>query len=253
MKSWPRILVLTTFARDVMVYVETGVREERAGGPGTWIVEAYDRMGVPYELLTSGITIDVEMELLKGEPPPGKVITHGSRIVIERPYRAEGILINFLDDFDIAQVRQLHGEILLDGAHYTRCGPFRQEKALLALPPPELRERIAILKVNHEEYPFVPPEWIAELKERGVLLHTLGARGVELWANGNCHHFQPRSVAVKNVLGAGDTFGAAFLAHYLGSGKDALAACEGALAEVAALFEVKRRELEQCQTEARVA
>lgn len=232
----PTVLVLSTYAEDSMVYMETGETETRAGGPAHWIEEAYKRMGVAHRIITSGIEVTVKMELYEGVPLPGKVYTHGSKIVVDEDQSAAGILINFLDDFDISQIRKLNGVILFDIAALTRTGEFRTERQSVALPDPDIRTRIDIIKANHEEHPHLPPEWVEEQKRDRIYIHTRGKDGLDLWIQGEHVHFEAPPEKPKNVLGAGDTFGAAFLAAFISNGENAEAACRTALAEVRELF-----------------
>lgn len=235
----PSILVLSTYAEDTMVYVETGEQDVKPGGPAYWIEQTYKRMNVPFEMLTGKQMVTVRMELVNGEPLPGKVITHGSKIIVEKDLVADGILINFLDDFEISQVLKLTGTILLDIAPYTRTGEFRNQRRNVDLPSRDIREKISIIKSNHEEYPYLPAEWIEEQKQERIFIHTLGARGLELWDRGTVTKFDPPKQKAKNMLGAGDTFGAAFLFKYLQSAGDANEACVAAIEEVGSLFATK--------------
>ena len=232
----PEILVLSTYAEDSMVYMETGETDTRAGGPAHWIEETYKRMEVPHRLITSGIEVTVKMELYEGVPAPGKVYTHGSKIIVENEETAEGILINYLDDFDIDQIRKLNGIILFDIAPLTRTGEFRTERKSVELPPADIRSRIEIIKANCEEHPHLPVEWVEEQKQERVYIHTRGKEGLDLWVRGERIHFPAPPEKPKNVLGAGDTFGAAFLFAYITNGRDGEQACKSALAQVRELF-----------------
>lgn len=234
--SSPSILVVTTFAKDTMVYVETGERESKPGGPGHWIKETYDRMGVKFTALTSDREVNVEMELVNGEPLPGKIIANGSKIVVDRPMKYDGVVINFLDDFDLDQLSLIEGTVLLDIAAYTRDGIYKQQRRMVPLPSKEIREKINIIKTNDEEFPWIPEEWVKEQRDERILLHTLGKRGVDLWVRGELTHFDPPKEKPKNVLGAGDTFGAAFLYHILVNGGDAISATTQAVKEIRELF-----------------
>ena len=239
MKPFPPIVVLSSYAEDRVIYLETGERATHPGGPALWIERTYQRMGVPYRMLTSGRTVLVELELVRGEPLPGKVCTNGSQVVIAEDLLAEGVLINTLDYFDLRQVLKVRGTILLDIAPYTRTGEFLDQRRAMELPPPEVRERITIIKANHEEYPYMPLAWALEQKEQRVLIHTLGRDGLDLYVRGDRAHFDAPTGKPKNLLGAGDTFGAAFLAYFVRENRDACAACAAAIAEVARLFAEK--------------
>ncbi len=238
-RQFPTILVLSTYAEDRMIYLETGEREVRPGGPALWIERTYKRMGVPYRIITSGQMVLVDLELVKGEPLPGKVRTNGSRVVIAEEQTAAGILINTLDDFDLNQVLKLNGTVLLDIAPYTRTGEFLDQRRNVDLPPPEVRSRISIIKANHEEYPYMPRVWAEEQKQERILIHTLGKDGLNLFAKGREFHIPAPQGKPKNLLGAGDTFGSAFLAHFVQNGGDAKAACIEAVNQVASLFDEK--------------
>ena len=240
----PSICALSTFCEDTCIYSESGKTEITPGGPAIWIQRALGALGVSPRIITGDKPVSTEVVLVKGEPLPGKLFTNNSRICLPDKIIADGFIINFLDDFDIEEVKELSGVVLLDIAPYTRVGPFRQEKAPVPLPPREVRAAIDILKANHEEYPFIPQEWAEEQKRERILLHTLGRGGVDLWVRGTLTHFDARYLEVKNVLGAGDTFGSSFLYYYLTNGHDAAEACVRAMETVYQFLVEKNRTIE---------
>ena len=239
MEKAPFIIAVTTFAEDHVIYSESGRREVAAGGPGRWIGEAYRRLGAPHRFVTSGQTVRVEVELVNGEPPPGRIYCQGSRVTLPRGIRADGFLVNTLDDFDLQEIEELEGTVLVDIANYTRGGPYKQERRPVPMPPPAVRRRIEIVKANHEELPWMPGEWVAEQKRERILIHTLGKEGLDLWVRGETRHIAAPAGRPKNLLGAGDTLGAAFLFFYIGNGKDAPLAAQQATFEVGRLLAAK--------------
>lgn len=240
----PSIYAVSTFCEDTCVYSESGKVEVTPGGPAIWIQRALQSLGVSPRIITGDKPVSTEVILVKGEPLPGKLFTNDSRIRLTDEITADGFIINFLDDFDIKEVTKLSGVVLLDIAPYTRVGPFRQEKAPVPLPPREVRAAVDILKANHEEYPFIPDDWAEEQKRERILLHTLGRDGVDLWVRGELTHFDARYLEVKNVLGAGDTFGSSFLYYYLTNGNDAAIACARAMETVYQFLIEKNRTIE---------
>lgn len=240
----PSLCAISTFCEDTCVYSESGETQVSPGGPAVWIKKALEAFGVSPTIITGDRQVSTEVVLVKGEPLPGKLFTNNSRIHLTENLAADGFIINFLDDFAIEQVVKLSGVVLLDIAPYTRVGPFRQEKATVPLPPRNVRAAIDILKANHEEYPFIPNEWAEEQKRERILLHTLGRDGVDLWVRGALTHFDARYLEVRNVLGAGDTFGSSFLYYYLTNGHDAGDACQRAMETVYQFLLEKNRAIE---------
>jgi pfkB family carbohydrate kinase len=240
----PSIYAVSTFCEDTCIYSESGKIEVTPGGPAIWIQRALEAFGVSPHIITGDKPVSTEVVLVKGEPLPGKLFTNNSRIHLSEPLIADGFIINFLDDFDIELVKKLSGIVLLDIAPYTRVGPFRQEKASVPVPSREARAAIDILKANHEEYPFIPQEWVEEQKSERILLHTLGRGGVDLWVQGSLIHFDARYLEVRNVLGAGDTFGSSFLYYYLTNGHNPADACMRAMERVYQFLLEKNRTIE---------
>lgn len=241
----PRILAISTYCEDTCIYSETGRKEVTPGGPALWIVRALEKLGVTPEVKVGDKQVTTEVTLINGEPLPGKLFTNSSKITLESPVDYDGIIINFLDDFDILQLRLVSGTVLLDIAPYTRVGPLRQQKAPVPLPPADVRAKISIMKANHEEFPYIPAEWVEEQKSERILLHTLGKNGVDLWDRGTLTHLDAKSINAKNVLGAGDTFGSSFLFYYLTGGHDAVSACQRAMNEVYEFLLAKNQEAER--------
>lgn len=62
---------------------------------------------------------------------------------------------------------------------------------------------------------------------------------------GTLTHFDARYLEVRNVLGAGDTFGSSFLYYYLTNGKDAADACVRAMTTVYDFLVEKNRTLDK--------
>lgn len=246
----PAVIVVSTYAEDT--YFHRGCSEKlvREGGPAHWIERTYARLGVPHKLLTSGKKVTVSMELVNGEPLPGKVFEHNSRVEISAPIQADGFVVNVLDLTPIEILKHLEGTVLLDIAHFTRGGPFRQQRKAVALPDEIIREKITILKANEHELPAVPKEWVDEQKQHRILLHTLGAKPLKLWVKGLCHEFNAPELSPPDVLGAGDTLGAAFLYYFL-TEQSPIIACEMALAEVERLFKEKIESLNSTSTKER--
>lgn len=239
MSSLPRILVLSTFATDTLIEIASGKTTERPGGPAHFIKSNFERMGVPHNIVTGEGPVSVVMEVVDGECQPGKIYTNGSKIRVNGNVPKDsydGTVINFLDDFDMDQVLQLEGVIELDIGPLTRGGEYRQSRVVAEIPSKEVRERISIIKASDEEYPAIPKEWALEQQEERIMLHTLGSEGCVLWDRGKRYNFAPPSVKPKSALGAGDTIGSAFLAHYLMNGGDAPGACEQAILELDKFF-----------------
>lgn len=241
----PSIVAISTFCEDTCIYSESGKTEVTPGGPAIWIQRALEGLGVLPRIITGDRPVSTEVVLINGEPLPGKLFTNNSQITLPENLAADGFIINFLDDFAIEQVTRLSGVVLLDIAPYTRVGPFRQEKAPVPLPSAEVRAAIDIVKANREEYPFIPEEWTEEQKRERILLHTLGRGGVDLWVRGTLIHFDARYLEVRNVLGAGDTFGSHFLYYYLTNCKDAGDACVRAMEAVYHFLLEKNRTIER--------
>jgi hypothetical protein len=196
-------------------------------------------MRVPHSFILGTEETLVQVSIVRGEPPPGRNITNGSQILVLGPMRAAGIIINTLDDFDLQQVSLLEGTVLLDVGRLTRDGPYHQLRKMVPLPDVDIRRRISIIKANDEEAPYLPKEWIEEQQNKRIYLYTRGREGVDIWVKGQYLHFPAPTLTPKNVLGAGDTFGSAFLATYLAQGESVELACKAAIDQVCKLFEEK--------------
>jgi len=232
-----KIVVISTFATDKLIYLDSGEVETLPGGPAHWIKETYRRLGVSPEFITGNKEVTVEMEVVGREPGPGKIVINGSKIVIPDKIVADGFIVNILDEFDLEQVLKLEkGAVLLDIAGYTRTGEFLQGRKSPEMPSESVRKRIDIIKASREEYDLMPKEWREEQQSNRVMLKTLGADGVDVWFKGEFFHLDAPKVDSKNVIGAGDTFGSTFLLKFLQDQGDVRKAAEHSIEQVAKLF-----------------
>jgi fructokinase len=85
--------------------------------------------------------------------------------------------------------------------------------------------RADVVKVSIEDLAFLVPHRTADESARRavalgprVVLITDGARPVQAWIDGAVHEVESPAVTVVDTVGAGDTFGGAFLACLLASG-----------------------------------
>ena len=92
--------------------------------------------------------------------------------------------------------------------------------------------RADVVKMSAEDLAFLVPGEFADAAERRVaelgppvVVITDGARPVRAWVHGSLHEVEAPAVKVVDTVGAGDTFGGAFLACLLasGGGRDAVA------------------------------
>ena len=88
-----------------------------------------------------------------------------------------------------------------------------------------LLEQTHILKINDEEsdllrtmFDFSSDHFYSQLSARfslSIIIKTMGKHGAEVWKDGEIHRGQPISISVKDTVGSGDAFLAAFIHNYL--------------------------------------
>lgn len=234
----PHITVISTYAQDIITDLTTAQIEKQRGGGAHWIEKVYQNMGVDFSMITGQQDAVTTVYVENGTALYG-TLDEVHDIEIPTTIVDDGFLINTMqDEFNLMQIEKLDGVVMVDIAGFTREGERGtvQKKCSVTVPPQAVREKISIIKANEHEYPCLAPEWVEEQQQNRILLHTLGAGGVDMWIKGECIHIDAPETKPKNTLGAGDTFGAVFLYEYLLSGGDCVKACNAATKAVADLF-----------------
>lgn len=234
----PHITVISTYAQDIIKDLTTEHVEKKRGGGAHWIEKVYTELGVSFDMVTGQDDAVTTVFVENGTAQYG-MLNEVHDIVIEEELHDDGFLINTMqDEFNLNQVAKLEGAVMVDIAGFTREGERGtvQKTCSVIMPPKEVREKITIIKANEHEYPCMSQEWIDEQQNERIMLHTLGAGGVDLWIRGELVHIDAPETKPKNTLGAGDTFGAVFLYEYLANDGDAEQACHKATEAVGKLF-----------------
>ena len=241
MKKTFNYAIVSTFATDIIYFLDKRIVEKHPGGSGYWIRRVFDKNNINYTIFSGEYEASIEAKITEGQPLPGKIKNLSPIIIREKASFDGTVICTMKDEFNILDVGKISGVIALDVAGFTRKGKWGEKKGKVELPPSRIRKKITILKANHEELPFIPKEWIDEQKQKRILLHTLGGNGVDMWTRGKQYHFKAPDLQPKNVLGAGDTFIASFLVAYLENKNDSIKACNLATEEVNNLFLEKIR------------
>ncbi len=214
MRAYPKVTILSTFARDELVNERGGFIGKQEGGPALYIKRALEREKTPFFIMT-GSKMKVRI-LIKRGGEFGKILKKSEPksikfSQIETPFL---LISSVLDEFSLGDLADFKGKTFLDIQGYVRDGGDFGKKKLWK-PRQEIFKSIFCLKGTQEELRKIPAEY-RQAQKRKILLVTKGKRGCEVFAFGKRYSIRPSKVITgKSTIGAGDTFFAYFVSCFM--------------------------------------
>lgn len=208
-----KITILASFAKDRIFDANGVLLREQQGGPAFFISNVFEEMGLSYttfplpEIVTEVMLTDGN-ELGKLPKVRSHTIDYKN---IHTPYI---VMSPIIGEFDLAGIEKYDGKIFLDIQGLTRvAGEFGKKKHWKT--NSNIEDAIFCLKTADYELPYVNEQFINAQKKK-ILLVTQGSKGCTVYAFGKTYTVVPKkTIKSPDTLGAGDTFFALFLAHYI--------------------------------------
>lgn len=209
-----KITILSIFANDQFVSEKGTIIHKQIGGPAFYINRVLKKERVFFTMKT-GPKMEVKILITEAgefgkvlKKPTPKAIRFSQ---IKTPFL---LISSVLNEFDLANLFSFKGKVFLDVQGYVRDGSSFGKKKIWK--PNELVfANIFCLKGTEEELKNIPKKHIEAQKQK-VLLITKGKLGCEIFAFGKRYNIKPtKIVATKNTTGAGDTFFAYFVSHFV--------------------------------------
>lgn len=193
---------------EAMALVKT-----QLGGPHLFISQALEKENVWFNIVCAP---QYEVEIIRkggdefgrvrGEPEPIKIDFEK----ITEPYL---IISTLYDEMLFDSVAEYQGKIILDVQGYVRARGAHGAKKMWSAPA-ALREKLWLVKTNELELKYLEEEFIAEQKNK-ILLVTHGSAGCELFVAGERYEIKPTQINAVHTVGAGDTLLGYFCAQLI--------------------------------------
>lgn len=237
-----KLVVISSFARDKIVYPKLNRADARPGGPAFWISRTLQNLGVGFIVLSG--KRNAQVEIIVDKDGERGAVRSVDRIKVHRSEVADArfILIStILDEFDLGVLNDFGGYIIFDIQGYVRSARTRNKPFL---PPAGVTKRIRVLKATAEEFANLTDEFIDMLRD-AIILITKGKEGVDVFENRKKYSLPGSEIKTwpADTVGAGDVFLAAFTSQFL-NGKLAVEAAEFAI-QYAAQFLQREKGHEQ--------
>jgi hypothetical protein len=228
------IVVISSFAKDEIINLDTRLTRIKRGGPAFFISQALRKIGATPTLITgdkeSSVRIVVERKEEKGE------IIYTAPIILSKEMTADLFIVSTIgEEFELKDIKKFSGIIAVDGQGYVRKYKAKNKKLMI---PREIGDKISVLKITDSEILFFGKRFLTRQKNR-ILLITCGRKGFEIYAFGGKYIHRAKEIAVDDAVGAGDTLFATFCFSYLNN-RDARRSATFAKAQVENFLRNKR-------------
>lgn len=207
------LLVISSFARDRVIYKESGKIIIKCGGPGFWISKTLIDLGVEFNILTG--KDEAKIEIIVDEFGESGLIKSVSNILLEKKNEANFIIISTIaNEFKLEMINDLIGDIILDIQGYVRY--FKIHNKIFSISNDIVR-RIKILKATEEEFTCLGEGFVNKYPNI-IFLITKGENSVEIIDNGKKYFFTPTKIKLIDTIGAGDVFLTSFTVEFMKNG-----------------------------------
>lgn len=201
-----KMTLLSSFATDSIVDENGNLVVRQKGGPAYFIKTVLDKENIDY---TIPYLNNFEVEVLV--TPNGEFGKINSKIrtkEINWQRVKNPILIStVLDEFNLKNVK---GQIFIDVQGYVRDGKNCGKKKYW-----QVDKDFFCVKATEEELSYLPDDFVDRQKGK-MLLVTMGKKGSLLYFEDNKIEVKPNKIIeTSNIIGAGDTLFAYFVARYL--------------------------------------
>lgn len=207
------LLVISSFAKDRITYIESGKTLEKIGGPAFWISKTLKDIGTEFDLITG--QKEAQIEIIVDKNGEKGFIRSVNEIPLKTKKSADFIIISTIaDEFKLEMIDEnLEGEIALDLQGYIRSSKLNNKKFTL---PKAIEKKINIIKLTEEELSSLENEFI-DTYPNIIFIITKGQFGADIIKNSKSYHYNAPQIELMDTLGAGDVFLAAFTAKFMKS------------------------------------
>ncbi len=227
--------VVSTRSIDVLIDSQNGTMRSQDGGPAFFITRALTAEKVPFTLIT-GSVLHVEI-LLTPNGEQGKIPKPIQPPRKLPPISTEAMLLSTIVDEWPCMWPAFKGRQFIDVQGYVRNPASFGKKKRFAW----ITAKPYCIKATAEELRFIPSGLLAAQKKERLLVVTRGAQGASVYHAGKLFSVKPsRIIKRQHMIGAGDTFFAHFVAHFLRS-DDASRSAEHATAQTVIFLEKTKK------------
>jgi hypothetical protein len=204
------ITIFSTFTKDKILSESEALIKEQEGGPAFYIKQAFEDEKINFVLKTSP-KMNVQILITKnGEFGKVSKILKPKTIHFSQIKTPFLIISSVLNEFNLLELSNYQGRVFLDIQGYVRDGNSFGKKKLWK-PKEGTFNNIFCLKGTREEWQNIPAQYF-EIQKQKILIITDGKEGCEVFAFGKRYLVRPPKIlALKNTIGAGDTFFAYFV------------------------------------------
>ncbi|MFH0969241.1 MAG: PfkB family carbohydrate kinase [Patescibacteria group bacterium] len=201
------IKVFSTYTKDTIFNENNKIIKIQKGGPAFFIEDVFKKNKVNYKInafdanINIRITNGAEKGVLASKPKERKI----SKIL-----KNDIILISTVDrEWILPDNLPEKVKIFLDVQGYVRAA--RKNSLIYRL---NFWDNIFCMKCNDLESKELPKIIIKNQKKK-CLIVTKGSKGIEVYFKNKKYIFNAKKIKVKNAIGAGDTFFAAFTFYFM--------------------------------------
>lgn len=196
--------LFSTFTEDRFIDSTGTVLRSVPGGPALFMQRVFDAAQQPYELHT-GEPLLVEMRSTP-DGEVGRAHAVASNRIPQIESGSVAVVSTVFEEWDPVQIAQMTDRVCLDIQGFVRQADAFGVKKNWDVFSGDWIKRVMCLKATEVEIAYLPPESVEDQKQR-LLLITHGAKGVEVYAQGERRFLEPPEVVdAVDTLGAGDTF-----------------------------------------------
>jgi hypothetical protein len=218
----PGITLISTRTCDVMTLPDGSTRR-LPGGPAHYMGRAFERLGVPCDLITGELAHVTVLSTPHGEE---YVIPALAEIPLPERLPSTTIMSPIVREINPHAVPPVDGLLIIDLQGFVREPGVSSGEVTARFELADLLARCDVVKAAEHELERLNDESRAAL-DGGILLTTLGERGALLRQRNREVYVPANPVRTPYTIGAGDTYVAAF-AVALVRGCDPLEAAERA-------------------------
>ena len=214
MKRNKEITIFSTFTKDKIIDEQGTIMKEEIGGPAFYLSNVFTKEDILFNLVTGPV---MEIEVLMTESGEVGKVNKKSKIrkidfsKVKTPFIA---ISTILKDFDLINIFSFKGKIFLDIQGYVRDGTKLGGKQHW-IPSKKIMSSIFCLKGTEEEIKYISPSFIEQQKQKTMII-TKGSLGCDVFVNNKKYMIKPqKQISILNTIGAGDTFFAYLITHFL--------------------------------------
>ncbi len=205
------VLIVSTHACDIFTRAD-GSTTCSAGGPALYMTNAFQLLGVPYQLITGEVARSAVTPSAHGEE---YTITPIAPIPLpDRLVGAAIVLSPIVREIDPDSLPPISGRLILDLQGFVREPGVSSSHVKTRFDLADLLHAADVVKASEAELGRLTADSQRALS-RAIVLVTMGERGVRVRVGNREEVVPARPVRCRSTVGAGDTFLAGFTAALL--------------------------------------